>query len=103
MAHETIILINDDDRKDGYFRFHTSKGNDFTKLCKRIGGQENILDIRVTNQGSVVTSWDCKVPIEYLSTKNFSIRQKREVSDEQRQRAKENLQKRIEKKQIASK
>jgi hypothetical protein len=74
---ETVILINDGDIADGFFRFSTTKPKQFAKLCKRIGGEGNLLDLQVSTQGARITSWVCKVPIAYLSKRNWSIGPKR--------------------------
>lgn len=78
--NETIILINDGDVSEGFFRFSTSKAKQFAKLCKRVGGEGNLLDVQVSTEGSKVTSWTCKVPIAYLSKRNWSIGPKRKGS-----------------------
>jgi hypothetical protein len=78
--NETIILINDADVADGFFRFSTSKPKQFAKLCKRIGGEDKLLEVKVSTQGTKVTSWVCKVPIAYLSKRNWSIGPKRKGS-----------------------
>jgi hypothetical protein len=78
--NETIILINDSDVAEGFFRWSTSKPKQFTKLCKRIGGEDKLLEVKLTNHGSKITSWACKVPVEYLSKRNWSIGPKRKAS-----------------------
>lgn len=77
--NETIILINDGDVAEGFFRFSTSKPKQFAKLCKRVGGEGNLLDVQISTQGSKVTSWTCKVPVAYLSKRNWSIGPKRKA------------------------
>jgi len=78
--NETIILINDADVALGFFRWSTTKPKQFAKLCKRIGGEEKLLEIKLSHQGNKITSWVCKVPIEYLSKRNWSIGPKRKAS-----------------------
>lgn len=78
--NETIILINDSDVANGFFRWSTSKPKQFSKLCKRIGGEDKLLEVKLSHQGSKITSWVCKVPVEYLSKRNWSIGPKRRAS-----------------------
>ena len=78
--NETIILINDGDVAEGFFRWSTTKPKQFTKLCKRIGGEQNLLDLKLSHTGNKITGWVCKVPIEFLSKRNWSIGPKRKAS-----------------------
>lgn len=84
---ETIILINMEDLENGYFRFSTSHYVDFKRLCKRIGGEENLIELKTDSQGSKVVQWNCKVPKQYLGRSNFSIRppSTRKLTDEQKE------------------
>jgi hypothetical protein len=75
--NETIILINDADVADGFFRFSTSKPKQFAKLCKRIGGEAKLISVQHSTQGARVVSWTCKVPIAYLSKTSWGIGPKR--------------------------
>jgi hypothetical protein len=78
--HETIILINDGDISEGFFCFSTTKAVQFAKLCKRVGGEENLLAVATSTHGGKITSWVCKVPLKYLSKRNWSIGPKRKGS-----------------------
>jgi len=71
--NETIILINDGDVAQGFFRWSTTKPKQFAKLCKRVGGEERLLEVKLSHHGARITSWTCKVPVEYLSKRNWSI------------------------------
>jgi hypothetical protein len=77
---ETIILLNEEDRKEGFFVFSTSKAVDYQRLIRRIGGEENLIDTQVSTQGKKVVEWICKVPIEFISKSTFSIGKKRQVN-----------------------
>lgn len=74
--HETIILLNDADLAEGYFQFSTTKELQFRKLCKRIGGEANLLDVKTSSANGAITGWLCKVPSIYFSKATFAIRQK---------------------------
>ena len=101
---ETIILINDLDRKQGFFKFSTSKVQDFTRFCKRIGGEENLIDIKYSRQGSEIVEYNCKVPIRYFSTKIFGVvnRKPSTMTEEQRLKKSERM-KQLVKERIAKK
>lgn len=70
---ETIIIINEADKKAGYIVFSTSKAVDFKRLCKRIGGQEFLKDLAISYAGKKVTMWNCKVPVEFFNKSTFAI------------------------------
>lgn len=72
--HETILILNDEDLKHGFFRFSTTKLNHFTRLCKRIGGEENLLGIETSFSGRRISSWNCRVPKAYLSKATWGVR-----------------------------
>lgn len=84
---ETLILINRKDMEEGFFVFYTTEASDFRRLCRRIGGRENLRSIRVSRYGGKPVAWDCEVPIGFLSRATWSIgaRKRREVTEEQRQ------------------
>jgi hypothetical protein len=84
---ETIILINDEDRKEGFFTVSTSKITDFQKLCRRIGGEDKLISLETCTQARKITEWICKVPIEFFNTTNFSIGKKRQVNLSPEQKA----------------
>ncbi len=74
--HETIIIINDGDMKEGFFRFTTTKASDFSRMCRRIGGEENLRSIAKHTQGSKVTAFIATLDRKYLS-KTWTIGKKR--------------------------
>ena len=84
---ETIILLNDDDAKEGHFTVSTSKLKHFEKICRRIGGQQNLLSLETSTHNGKITEWICKVPIEFFNTTNFSIGKKRQVNLSAEQKA----------------
>ena len=90
---ETIILLNDDDAKDGFFTVSTSKQKHFEKICRRIGGQQNLLSLETSTHNGKITEWIAKVPAEFISATSFAIgkRTKRHMSPEQRAEAAERL------------
>lgn len=89
---ETIIIINNEDKKQGYFSFGTAKANDYKKLLKKIGGVEFLREKpKLTFQGTKITWFQCKVPIIFLSP-SFGIRKRKnkaDLSEEQKQALKE--------------
>lgn len=66
---ETIILINEADRREGYFRFGTSNPAHNRKLLRRVG------DIRpkISKSAGEPVWWEYKLPIKLLSS-TFGIR-----------------------------
>lgn len=74
---ETVIVINEADKREGFFRWSTTKASDFTKLIRRVGGAEKLLDVKTHTHGKRVTSWVCQVPIEFLSRSSWGIGKKR--------------------------
>lgn len=66
--NETIILVNDADRADGYFRFSTSKEAVWKRVCRRIGGEAMVTDVRRSLKGHLCTNWQGKIPIRFLSS-----------------------------------
>lgn len=75
---ETLIVLNEADLAGGYFIFGTSVERHFTKLCKRVGGESGLLEVKKSTRGGVVTYWACMVPKKFLLKANFGIRK---VSD----------------------
>ena len=71
---ETIILINRDDSKDGYFRFSTSSRYDYERLINRIGGEQELLSLRIVRSKGQPVEWTAKVPIKLFSKTYFGIR-----------------------------
>lgn len=89
MNNETIILLNEEDAGQGYFQFGTSLERHYKRLCKRIGGQQNLVESRLSKstEGKTVW-WQCKVPLRYWSDSAFSLRSpriQRELSEKQRE------------------
>jgi hypothetical protein len=78
--NETIILLNDADLRDGYFRFYTTKEIDLNRLFKITGGSLfEPMRVTKTKEG-LTTSWDCKVPVSFLQRSRWSIRKKRVIA-----------------------
>jgi hypothetical protein len=75
--HETIIVIKDSDVKEGFFRFYTTKLSNFKKLCKRIGGEQNLISVETTSTKREISSWDCRVPRAYLSKATWGVAKER--------------------------
>lgn len=64
---ETIILINEADKKSGYFHFFTSNPFHYSKLLKRVG-LSNLIALKEDKARGRVVSWRAKVPIKFLSS-----------------------------------
>lgn len=47
--NETTIILNREDMAEGFFTIGTSELKTFEKLCKRIGGENNLLACRKTD------------------------------------------------------
>jgi hypothetical protein len=95
--NETIILINDADLRDGYFRFYTTKELDYNRLLK-IAGDSLFSPTKVTQtKDGLTTSWDCRVPVSFLQRRRWLIRKKRvipPISEEKKAEMVANLRKR---------
>ena len=77
MSHaeiETLILINRQDTKEGYFTFSTTNQNDYERLIKRIGGVGELISLDVSKNGGKVVQWIVKVPIRFYSPRTFRVR-----------------------------
>ncbi len=74
MNNETIILINEEDMKEGYFRFGTSIRHHIDKLI-RVVTRKHLISYKENKdaKGRVVW-WDVKVPVRFLSKGSFYIR-----------------------------
>lgn len=72
--NETIILLNEADLREGYFVFSTSRDTHFVRLCKRVGGAENLLEVKLSKRDGKVTWYSAKVPVKYLSRTHFGLR-----------------------------
>lgn len=60
---------------EGFFRFGTSYRLDFEKLCKRLGGIENIMEVKESkNSDGKTVFWECKVSTKYRSFGNFGVK-----------------------------
>jgi hypothetical protein len=77
MSHaeiETLILVNRQDSKEGYFTFSTTNQNDYERLIKRIGGVGELISLDVSKNGGKVVQWIVKVPIRFYSPRSFRVR-----------------------------
>jgi len=88
--NETIVLLNDGDRAEGFFQFGTSKALHYQKLLKRIGGEAELISLKVdVNADGSPRWWQCKVPVKFLSAVHFGLKlgdmsKKREFTEEHR-------------------
>ena len=64
---ETVIMINYADLAEGYFVFGTSIPAHFRKLCSRIGGKTNLLDLKTETILGKTVWWECTVPKYFLA------------------------------------
>ena len=65
--NETIILINDSDKADGYFQIGTSKESVYTRVLKRIGGKENLIGLKLSEVRGKVVWYQLRIPVRLLS------------------------------------
>jgi hypothetical protein len=72
---ETLVSWTQQDLEEGFFWFYTSLEHHYQRLIKRVGGKQNLLEVRleVAGKGGFGGA-NCKVPAEYLSETTFSIR-----------------------------
>lgn len=72
---ETIIVMNDGDREEGFFCFGTSRADHYRKMLRRIGGEERLLDLKISmdEKGNPVW-WQARLPISFLSKAHFGLR-----------------------------
>lgn len=77
---ETILILNEGDKKEGFFRFSTTKFIDFERLCRRVGGVENLLEVRTSTEGKRVISWVCKVPFKFIVINSWKVGKRRVVT-----------------------
>lgn len=73
---ETIILLNDDDLKDGFFKIGTSKKKIYEKILRRVGGRSELLDVKESISQGKVSWWEIKIPKIFLSKSNLGVRKK---------------------------
>jgi hypothetical protein len=71
---ETLILINRQDSRAGFFTFSTTNQNDYERLIKRIGGVGELVSLDVSKSRGKVVQWIAKVPIKFYSLRVFSVR-----------------------------
>jgi hypothetical protein len=77
---ETIILLNQEEMREGYFTFGTSVPREYKRLIKRIGGVNKLKSLNLSKTPSGVVTWyDCKVPIEYYFRNTFAIGKRRVI------------------------
>ena len=74
---ETIICLNQADMRDGFFVFGTSEATHFRRLCRRIGGQDNLHNLKVSKFEGKPVWWECEVPVEYMSRTTWGIRKRK--------------------------
>lgn len=75
--HETILIFNDADLKEGFFRFSTTKLTEWNKLLKIVGSVDYLMDLRINEARGRVTGWQCKIPRSYLSKSGWKVGRKR--------------------------
>ncbi len=86
LDQETIILINENDWKEGFFCFSTTRLTHFNRLIRLIGGTQNLHNFKTNSQGGRVIEWVCQVPIEFISKNSWKIgkKTKRVMTDEEK-------------------
>lgn len=84
---ETVITINREDLKSGFFTVWTSDRLVFDRLVRRVGGREKIKFLRIGRANGRERSWDMEVPVEYLNQRTFAIgaRKPKTLTEAQRQ------------------
>lgn len=83
---ETIILINEGDMAEGFFRVSTTRENVFNRIEKRVDDDFHTpVEISYDIKGRPCC-WIMKIPKKYLSKRTFGIGKPRKVSEEQRER-----------------
>lgn len=70
---DTVIVINQADRREGYFTFSTTYRPHWQKLLKRVG-RANLVITRETPLSDPYPSYQAQVPYAYLSKANFGVR-----------------------------
>jgi hypothetical protein len=72
---ETMITINQADKKEGFFKYATSRKCDYEKLLRRVKGKENLIEVNESkNREGEITFYTCKVPLKYLSPSSYGVR-----------------------------
>lgn len=71
---ETLILINRQDSRAGFFTFSTTNKSDYERLIRRIGGVGELISLDVSKSRGRVVQWIAKVPIKFYSLRVFSVR-----------------------------
>ena len=71
---ETLILVNRQDSRAGFFTFSTTIQHDYERLIKRIGGVGELVSLDVSESRGKVVQWIAKVPIRFYSLRAFSVR-----------------------------
>lgn len=91
LDHETHILINENDWKQGFFRFSTTRLTDFNRLCRIVGGEAKLRSFRTNSHKGRIVEWICEVPSEFIGKSNWKIGRKRisNMTDTQKAAVKE--------------
>ena len=80
---ETLIAINERERKEGYFTVMTTEDRIFAKLIKKVPKEE--LKVKeFINNGKVIQR-KIKVPVKYLNLSYLPLRAIRVVSPERKE------------------
>lgn len=69
---ETLILINQADKEEGFFIFSTTYRPDYQRFCRKVP-KDKFLDYRETKESGRVVGWEVKVPYAYLRPASFGI------------------------------
>ena len=84
---ETVITLNREDLKLGFFTVWTADRLVFDRLMRRIGGRDKIKFLRIGRANGRERSWDMEIPVEFLNMRTFAIgaRKAKRLSEAQRQ------------------
>ena len=88
---EIVLIINDADRAEGFFRFSCTKRSDWERLIRKVGKGSIIKEYHSTLKGEV-TQYNALVGIEHWNSRGLGVRShKRKLSPKALEIARRNL------------
>lgn len=69
--HETMVIMNDADKAEGFFKVYTTKERVAKAYLAYFPGA---VVYRTSKKGDQITSWDIKVPAEWLKRNDLGFK-----------------------------
>lgn len=88
---ESILVKYTEDAREGFYRLTVMTRDDFRTLCRTIGGQDKLIELRTSEHKGRINAYICKVPIQFWPGLARKKHKRQPLTPEQKERAVANL------------